>query len=118
MPIALGLVLGSILFVDVLNQDLVTGYVTLAVLMVPLVLPFVLYTPGHPLAPEHREPFSWRQMASSYWISPVRGDRGGGHRRLARGLADQERPLTVSPQLTMGCHDPGMGVMTQLTAGM
>jgi MFS family permease len=70
MPIALGLVLGSILFVDVLNQNLVTGYVTLAVLMVLLALPFVLFTPDPPLSPEDREPFSWRQVASSYWISP------------------------------------------------
>jgi MFS family permease len=70
MPIALGLVLGTVLVVDVLNQDLLTGYITLAVLMVLLALPFVLFTPDHPLAPEHREPFSWRRMASSYWISP------------------------------------------------
>src|SRR5579872_3001775 len=32
MPIALGLVLGTILVVEVLNQDLLTGYITLAVL--------------------------------------------------------------------------------------
>ncbi len=70
MPIALGLVLGTVLVVDVLNQDLLTGYITLAVLMVLLALPFVLFTPDHPLAPEHREPFSWRRVASSYWISP------------------------------------------------
>jgi MFS family permease len=70
MPIALGLVLGTVLVVDVLNQDLLTGYIALAVLMVVLALPFVLLTPDHPLAPEHREPFSWRRMASSYWISP------------------------------------------------
>jgi MFS family permease len=70
MPIALGLVLGTVLVVDVLNQDLLTGYIALAVLMVVLALPFVLFTPDHPLAPEHREPFSWRRVASSYWISP------------------------------------------------
>ncbi len=70
MPIALGLVVGTILFVDVLNQDLVSGYITLAVLMVALALPFVLFTPDYPLAPQHREPFSWRQVASSYWLSP------------------------------------------------
>jgi len=70
MPIALGLVLGSILFVDILNQNLVTGYITLAVLMVLLALPFVFFTPDPPLAPEDREPFSWRRVASSYWISP------------------------------------------------
>ncbi|MGH3154802.1 MAG: MFS transporter, partial [Streptosporangiaceae bacterium] len=41
MPIALGLVLGTVLVVDVLNQDLLTGYIALAVLMVVLALPFV-----------------------------------------------------------------------------
>jgi MFS family permease len=70
MPIALGLVAGTVLVVDVLNQDLVSGYVTLAVLMVLLTLPFVLLTPDHPLAREHREPFSWRRVASAYWLSP------------------------------------------------
>jgi len=70
MPIALGLVLGSILVVDVLNQDLAAGYIALAVLMVALALPFVLFTPDYPLAPQDRKPFSWRRVASSYWISP------------------------------------------------
>src|SRR5690349_24886543 len=70
MPIALGLVLGSVLVVDVLDQDIVASYVTLAVAMVVLALPFVLFTPDHPLAPHDREPFSWRRLASSYWLSP------------------------------------------------
>jgi MFS family permease len=70
MPIALGLVLGTILVVDVLGQHLASGYITLAVLMVVLALPFVLLTPDHPLAPHDREPFSWRRVASSYWLSP------------------------------------------------
>ena len=70
MPIALGLVLGTVLVVDVLGQDLVSGYITLAVLMVVLALPFVLFTPDPPLAPQDREPFSWRRVASSYWLSP------------------------------------------------
>jgi MFS family permease len=70
MPLALGLVLGTVLVVEVLGQDLVTGYIVLAILMVVLALPFVLFTPDPPLAPEHREPFSWRRVASAYWISP------------------------------------------------
>ena len=70
MPIALGLVLGTVLVVDVLGQHLVSGYITLAVLMVALALPFVLLTPDHPLARQAREPFSWRRAASSYWLSP------------------------------------------------
>src|SRR6266702_5250112 len=70
MPIALGLVLGTVLVVDVLDQRLVAGYVTLAVLMVLLALQFVLLTPDYPLAPHDREPFSWRRLASSYWLIP------------------------------------------------
>jgi MFS family permease len=70
MPIALGLVLGTIIVVDVLGQRLVAGYITLAVLMVVLALPFVLFSPDYPLAPQDREPFSWRRVASSYWLSP------------------------------------------------
>jgi len=38
--------------------------------MVLLELPFVLLTPDYPLAPHDREPFSWRRLASSYWLSP------------------------------------------------
>jgi MFS family permease len=72
MPIAVGLVLGTVLVVDVLDQDLFASYVTLAVLMVVLALPFVLFTPDYPLAPHHREPLSWRRLASSYWLSPQR----------------------------------------------
>jgi MFS family permease len=70
MPIALGLVLGTVLVVEVLGQHLVAGYLTLAVLMVLLALPFVFFTPDHPLAPADRQPFSWRQVAGSYWLSP------------------------------------------------
>jgi MFS family permease len=70
MPIALGLVLGTVLVVEVLGQHLVAGYLTLAVLMVLLALPFVFFTPDHPLAPADRQPFSWRQVARSYWLSP------------------------------------------------
>jgi MFS family permease len=72
MPIALGLVLGTILVVDVLGQDLVAGYIALAAAMVLLALPFVLLTPDHPLAPEDREPFSWRGLAAACWLSPRR----------------------------------------------
>ena len=70
MPIALGLVLGTVLVVEVLGQHLVAGYVTLAVLMVLLALPFVFFTPDPPLAPADRQPFSWRRVAASYWLSP------------------------------------------------
>ncbi len=72
MPIAVGLVLGTIIVVDVLGQHLVAGYLTLAVAMVALALPFVLFTRDHPLAPEHRAPFSWHRVTAAYWLSPRR----------------------------------------------
>src|SRR5271154_4270759 len=52
MPIALGLVLGSVIVIDVLNQGLFIGYIVLAVLMVVLALPFIFFTPDPPLAPQ------------------------------------------------------------------
>ena len=70
MPVALGLVIGAILYIEVFGQHLVISYIVLAVLMVVLMLPFVLFTPDYPLAPRDREPFSWRKAAESYWISP------------------------------------------------
>jgi len=88
LPIALGLVLGTVLVVDVLDQRLVAGYVTLAVLMVLLALPFVLFTSDYPLAPHDREPFSWRRLASFLLAQPA------GVPRFRLGLAD---PLPDQP---------------------
>jgi MFS family permease len=69
MPQALGLVLGSVIVVDVFTK-LHTGYLALALLMVALALPFVLLSPDHPLPPEHRSPLRWRDLASAFWVSP------------------------------------------------
>ncbi len=69
MPQALGLVLGTVLVVDVFTK-IFSGYVALAILLVLFAIPFVLRTPDYPLEPEHREPFSWREMVRAYWISP------------------------------------------------
>jgi MFS family permease len=71
MPQALGLVIGTVLVVDVFTK-LISGYDTLAVLLVVLTLPFVLLTPDHALAVKDRPTFSWRQLARSYWLSPRR----------------------------------------------
>jgi len=70
MPQALGLVVGTVLTVLVLNSDVVSSYYILAVLLFVLAIPFVFRTPDHPLDPEHRDPISWRKLAQSYWISP------------------------------------------------
>jgi MFS family permease len=69
MPQALGLVIGTVLVVDVFTK-IFSGYLVLAILFVLLAVPFVFMTPDHPLEPEHRTPLSWREIASSYWISP------------------------------------------------
>ena len=69
MPQALGLVLGTLLVVDVFT-GLVSGYVVLAVALVALALPFALLTPDHPLDHADRAPLSVRELAGSYWLSP------------------------------------------------
>ncbi len=69
MPQALGLVVGTIVVVDVFTT-VISGYLALAVLLAVFTLPFVLRSPDYPLEAEHREPLSWRQLARAFWISP------------------------------------------------
>ncbi len=69
MPQALGLVIGTVLVVDIFTK-IFTGYLSLAVLLIVFAVPFVFMTPDHPLEPEHREPFSLRETLKAYWISP------------------------------------------------
>ena len=72
MPQALGLVLGTAVVVYVFANDLVGGYLALAIPLVLLTLPFVLLTPDHPLDAEHRAPLSVRTLLAAYWIDPRR----------------------------------------------
>jgi MFS family permease len=76
MPQALGLVVGTVLVVDVFTIDtrsgLRSGYLLLAVAIFLLTLPFVLVTPDYPLDPGHGERLTLRKLMSSYWISPRR----------------------------------------------
>jgi MFS family permease len=69
MPQAVGLVIGTILVVEVFT-GVISGYLVLAVAFAAFTLPFVLFTRDHPLEPAHRAPLSWRELARSYWISP------------------------------------------------
>jgi len=71
MPQALGLVVGTAVVVYVFTGP-VGGYLALAIPLVLLTLPFVLATPDHPLAPEHRMPLSVRTLIGSYWVDPRR----------------------------------------------
>jgi len=74
MPQALGLVVGTVLVVEVFtintSSGLTKGYVTLAVLLFVLAIPFVLFTPDPPLEATHADPLTWRKLASAFWISP------------------------------------------------
>src|SRR5215469_8793538 len=59
MPQALGVLAGTALVVYVFTKQ-ASGYLTLAIVLALLTLPFVLFTPDYPLAPEHRVPMSVR----------------------------------------------------------
>jgi MFS family permease len=73
MPQALGLVVGTALVVYVFTSkagDYLASYLALAIPMVLLALPFVLFTADYPLDPEPRSPMSVRTLLTSYWVSP------------------------------------------------
>jgi MFS family permease len=70
MPQALGLVVGTVLVVVVLASNVISGYYVMAVLFFVLVIPFVFWTPDHPLDPKHVDAFSWKKLLQAYWISP------------------------------------------------
>jgi MFS family permease len=70
MPQALGLVVGTVLVVDVFASKLKPGYLVLGLLLLVLAIPFALLTDDHPLSAADRAPFSWRRLLGSYWISP------------------------------------------------
>jgi len=74
MPQALGLVVGTILVVSVFTintkSGLESGYVTLAVVMLLLAIPFVLFTADHPLEAPLADRLTLRKVLAAYWISP------------------------------------------------
>src|SRR6185437_6750152 len=70
MPYAVGLVLGTLLAVEVLGSSVTASYKAFAILMFALAIPFALTTRDPVLEPEHREPLSLRKLARAFWISP------------------------------------------------
>jgi len=70
-PQAIGTVLGVMLVTIVITGQL-AGYTVLAVLLVLLVLPFVLWTPDAVLSKEDREPLGLASLIEGFWISPRR----------------------------------------------
>ncbi len=71
MPQALGLLLGGGLVAFVVTGQ-ASGYLMLAIALLVLTLPFVLFSPDHPLAPEHAKPISLRAVLAAFWIDPRR----------------------------------------------
>jgi MFS family permease len=61
---------GTVLVVVVLASNVISGYYVMAVLFFVLVIPFVFWTPDHPLDPKHVDAFSWKKLLQAYWISP------------------------------------------------
>jgi MFS family permease len=71
MPLALGLVVGTLLVTQVVGTGQ-GGYDLLAILLFVFALPFVFLTPDPPLPEHERTAFSWRELRASYWLSPRR----------------------------------------------
>ncbi|MET1019850.1 MAG: MFS transporter, partial [Microterricola sp.] len=69
-PQAIGTILGLVLVLTVFTGQLL-GYISMAVLLVLLMIPFLL-RPDAVLLPEQREPLSTRGILASLWISPRR----------------------------------------------
>lgn len=70
-PQAVGTVIGVMLVTVVITGQF-AGYTVLAVLLVLLVLPFVLWTPDAVLAADQREPLTLARLIEGFWISPRR----------------------------------------------
>ncbi|BCJ63574.1 MFS transporter [Polymorphospora rubra] len=71
IPQALGLVVGVVLVTAVVTGN-AAGYVAIAVAVVLLAAPFVLFTTDDPLPRTHRPVLRWRQLFAGMWISPRR----------------------------------------------
>ncbi|MBX3090154.1 MAG: MFS transporter [Cryobacterium sp.] len=68
-PQAVGTIAGLLLVITLsLGQFL--GYTVMAVLLVALVIPFVIWTPDAVLSTADRPPFTLRALIAGFWISP------------------------------------------------
>lgn len=70
-PQAIGLIIGVVLVLTLLTTQ-VAGYVGLAVLLLVLVTPFLLFVPDPRLPKEFRPPFTWASFVQGFWISPIK----------------------------------------------
>lgn len=68
LPQSAGVLLAVVLVTKVVTGN--AGYALLAACAVACALPFALSTPDPPLARDARPPWSWRDFARSFWLSP------------------------------------------------
>ena len=70
-PQAIGTVLGLALVLS-LGLSLLVGYALVAVLLVILVIPFLIFTPDEVLPKVLRAPFTLGNLVRGFWINPVK----------------------------------------------
>ncbi len=70
MPYAVGLVIGTLLAVEVLGSSVTASYNLFAIALFALAVPFALTTRDPVLEPGHSEPLSLRKLGQAFWISP------------------------------------------------
>jgi MFS family permease len=70
LPQSVGVLLAVVLVTKVVTGN--AGYALLAACVVACTLPFALGTPDSPLDRASRPPWSWRDFARSFWLSPRR----------------------------------------------
>jgi MFS family permease len=70
LPQSVGVLLAVVLVTKVVTGS--AGYALLAACVVACTLPFALGTPDSPLDRASRPPWSWRDFARSFWLSPRR----------------------------------------------
>ena len=70
-PQAVGTILGLLLVTEMFVGQLF-GYTAMAVLLVALVIPFLIWVPDAVLPPSERTPLTFRALIEGFWISPRR----------------------------------------------
>ncbi|MCU1515204.1 MAG: transporter [Microbacteriaceae bacterium] len=70
-PQAIGTILGLMLVV-LLGLSVFVGYALVAVLVIVLAVPFLVWVPDARLDPSARPPLTFRSMVAGFWISPAR----------------------------------------------
>ncbi|PZQ89878.1 MAG: MFS transporter [Leifsonia xyli] len=69
-PQAVGIILGVLLITELFQSQMLPGYLTMAIGLIVLVVPIVLFTDEVPITKEQRPEFSASALIRGMWISP------------------------------------------------